>query len=161
MDKSSAPESAAAQQQEFVTFTLAGEEYGVNIERVLEFIGYRPLTRIPNVPDFIQGMLNLRGSVVPVFDLRQKFGMPPKKYDKYTVIIITEIGSRIMGAIVDAVSDVVTLSSADIQDAPTLSSSIRTDFIRGMASRDDKFLILLDIERIFSQEELGQVGDTL
>ena len=142
---------------QFVTFMLAGEEYGVDIMRVQEIIGYCRFTKIPNVADFIKGVLNLRGTVVPVVDLRIKFGMDEKEYDKYTVIMIVEVAGRVMGIIVDSVSDVVMLADEDIQPTPKFSTKIKTDFINGMGKQEDKFIILLDIDKVLSDEELEVV----
>jgi len=139
---------------QFVTFTLGNEEYGVEILKVQEIIGYQGFTKIPNVPPFVKGVLNLRGSVVPVIDLRLKFGMPEKEYDKFTVILILEVAGRIIGTIVDAVSDVVTLTEDEMQPTPDFSSGIRTDFISGMGRKDDKLIILLDIDKVLSDGEL-------
>ncbi len=137
-----------------VTFSLGGEEYGIEITKVQEIIGYQGFTRIPNVPEFIRGVLNLRGTVVPVVDLRKKFAMEEKEYNKFTVIIILEAVERIMGIIVDAISDVVTLATKDIQEAPSFAVNVRTDFISGMGKRDGKLIILLDMDKVLSHEEL-------
>ena len=143
-----------ADDNQFVTFTLAEEEYGVDILRVQEIIGYKGFTKIPRVADFIKGVLNLRGTVVPVVDLRRKFAMDEKDYDKFTVIMIVEVAGRVIGIIVDAVSDVVSLDSDDIQPTPRFSEKIRTEFIKGMGRKEDKFIILLDIDKVLSDEEL-------
>ncbi|MCL6471581.1 MAG: chemotaxis protein CheW [Firmicutes bacterium] len=139
---------------QFVTFTLEGEEYGVEILKVQEIIGYQGFTKVPNVPDFVKGVLNLRGSVVPVIDLRLKFSMKEKEYDKFTVILILEVKERIIGVIVDAVSDVVSLTEDDIQPTPDFSSGIRADFIASMGRKDDKLIIILDIDKVLSESEL-------
>ncbi len=146
---------------QFVTFTLAQEEYGITITKVQEIIGYQGFTRIPNVPDFIKGVLNLRGTVVPVVDLRKKFGMKEKEYSKFTVIIILEALGRIMGIIVDAISDVVSLTSQEIQDTPSFNVNVRTDFIQGMGKKDDKLIIILDMDKVLSQEELDALDSTI
>jgi len=148
-----APDEAPSS-REYVTFLLGEEHYGVDINRVLEFIGFRPLTRIPNVPSFVKGVLNLRGTVVPVVDLREKMGLEQVECHKFTVIIILEVGGRTMGAIVDSVHDVVPLDDSDIQPTPSFDASIRTEFIAGMAERDGFFYILLDIDQVFDREEL-------
>ncbi len=138
---------------QFVAFILDEEEYGIEILRVQEIIGYQGFTRIPNVPHYIKGVLNLRGSVIPVIDLRLKLGMSEKPYDTFTVILILEVQEHIIGAIVDAVSDVISLSEAEIQPAPDFSSQVQVDFIEGMGRKDDKLIILLDIKRV-----LGTAG---
>ncbi|MHB8841862.1 MAG: chemotaxis protein CheW [Candidatus Aquicultor sp.] len=145
---------AKAGGDQFVAFILGEEEYGIEILRVQEIIGYRGFTRIPNVPRFIKGVLNLRGSVTPVIDLRLKLGMSEKPYDTFTVILILEVQERIIGAIVDAVSDVISLSEAEIQPAPDFSSGVRVDFIEGMGRKDDKLIILLDIKKVLGAAEL-------
>lgn len=139
---------------QYVTFTLEGEEYSVEILKVQEIIGYTSFTKVPNVPSFVKGVLNLRGSVVPVVDLRLKFSMAEKEYDKFTVILILEVRGRVIGAIVDAVSDVVSLNEDEIQPTPDFSSGIRVDFIKGMGRKDDKLIIMLDIDKVLSDGEL-------
>ena len=142
---------------QYVTFSLGDEEHGIEITKVQEIIGYQGFTRIPNVPDFIKGVLNLRGAVVPVIDLRKKFGMEEKEYTKFTVIIILEVVERTMGIIVDAISDVVSLTSREIQEAPSFNLNVRTDFIKGMGKKGDKLIILLDMDKVLSREELGAI----
>lgn len=137
-----------------VTFSLGVEEYGIEITKVQEIIGYQGFTRIPNVPDFIKGVINLRGTVVPVVDLRKKIEMEEKEYTKFTVIIILEALGRIMGIIVDAISDVVSLTEQEIQDTPSFAVNFRTDFIKGMGKKGEKLIILLDMDKVLSQEEL-------
>ncbi len=146
---------------QYVTFALAGEEYGVDILKVQEIIGYKGFTKIPDVAEYIKGVLNLRGTVVPVVDLRLKFRMEPKEYDKFTVIMIVVVQGRVMGIIVDAVSDVVNLGPKDIQPTPKIAARIKTDFITGMGKKDEKFIILLDIERVLSLEELDELDTTI
>ena len=138
---------------QFVTFKLEDEEYGIEILKVHEIIGYQGFAKVPNVPCFIKGVLNLRGSVVPVIDMRLKFNMAEKAYDNYTVIVILEVQERIIGAIVDAVSDVVALSPKEIQDTPDFSSGVRVDFIKGLGRKDEKLIIMLDIDRILGEQE--------
>lgn len=145
---------------QYVTFDLADEAYGVDILKVQEIIGYRGFTALPNVPDWIKGVLNLRGAVVPVVDLRAKFRMPPTEYGKFTVVMIVVVQGRTMGMVVDAVSDVVAFPPSDIQPRPAFSSRIRHEFIKGMGRRGDHFVILLDIERMLSLEELDLVDET-
>lgn len=142
---------------EYVTFNLAGEEYGIDITQVLEFIGNRQLTTLPNVPHFVKGLLNLRGAVVPVIDLRSKFGLTEKPYDKFTVFVIVEVRGRTIGMIVDSVSDVINLDEEDIRPRPTFTSKIRADFIKGMAQKEDKFVVLMDTEKVLSIEELEEL----
>jgi purine-binding chemotaxis protein CheW len=141
-------------QEQFVTFALAGEEYGVDILKVQEIIGYKGFTKIPNVNECIQGVLNLRGAVVPVIDLRKKFKLEDKEFDKFTVIMIVEVQGKTMGLIVDAVSDVVSLNAEDVLPSPDFSTSVNTEFLKGMGRKDEKFIILLNIDKVMSADEL-------
>ncbi|HEY3375508.1 MAG TPA: chemotaxis protein CheW [Candidatus Aquicultor sp.] len=147
--------NSAAQVNQFVTFAIGDEEYAVGVLKVQEIIGYQQPTKIPNVPAFVKGVLNLRGSVVPVTDLRLKFNMNEREYDMFTVILILEIQGRTMGAIVDAVSDVIYLSRDEIQLTPDFSSGITVDFISGMGRKDSRLTILLDIDRMLNSTELA------
>jgi len=146
-----------AEETQYLTFTLDEEEYGIEILKVRELIGYQKLTKIPYTSSFIKGVINLRGTIIPVFDLRIKFNLKPKTYDKYTTIIVLEISGRVMGAIVDAVSDIIFLSSNDIQPTPSFPTAIRTEFITGIGKKDDRLIIILDIDKIFSLEELEDI----
>jgi purine-binding chemotaxis protein CheW len=142
---------------QYVTFQLGNETYGISILKLNEIIANQECTTIPNVPGFIKGVLNLRGIVVPVIDLRERFGMEKKAYDQFTVIMILDVSGRIMGLIVDAVSDVVTLAKDSIKPRPNFSTRIGVDFIHGMGVKDDKFIILLDVDRLLSDDELNAV----
>ena len=142
---------------QYVTFLLGEETYGISILKLNEIIAYQSCTTIPNVPGFIKGVLNLRGIVVPVIDLRERFTMEKKTYDQFTVIMILDVSGRTMGLIVDAVSDVVTLNDEDIKPRPNFSTGISTHFIHGMGLKDNKFIILLDVDRLLSDEELNMV----
>jgi len=142
---------------QYVTFQLGAETYGISILKLNEIIAYQSCTTIPNVPNFIKGVLNLRGIVVPVIDLRERFGMELKEYDQFTVIMILDVSGRIMGLVVDAVSDVLTLNSEDVKPRPHFSTGISTEFIYGMGIKDNKFIILLDVDKLLSDEELNMV----
>ncbi len=142
---------------QYVTFLLGEETYGVSILKLNEIIAYQICTTIPNVPKFIRGVLNLRGIVVPVIDLRERFSMETKPYDQFTVIMILDVAGRTMGLVVDAVSDVITLNTGDIRPRPTFSTGISTEFIHGMGVKDNKFIILLDTDRLLSDDELNVV----
>ena len=142
---------------QFVTFQLGAETYGISILKLNEIIAYQSCTTIPNVPGFIRGVLNLRGIVVPVIDLRERFGMELKDYDQFTVILILDVSGRIMGLVVDAVSDVLTLNSDDVKPRPHFSTGISTEFISGMGIKDKKFIILLDVDKLLSDDELNMV----
>jgi purine-binding chemotaxis protein CheW len=142
---------------QYVTFTLGGEVYGIPILKLNEIIAYQPLTVIPNVPAFIKGVLNLRGTVVPVIDLRGRFHMEAKVYDQYTVIMILDVFGRILGLIVDSVSDVVTFNKDDLRPRPNFSTKISIQFIQGMGVKDNRFVILLDVDKLLSDEEMNAV----
>lgn len=142
---------------QFVTFQLGAETYGISILKLNEIIAYQSCTTIPNVPKFIKGVLNLRGIVVPVIDLRERFGMELKDYDQFTVIMILDVSGRIMGLVVDMVSDVLTLNSDDVKPRPHFSTGISTEFISGMGIKDKKFIILLDVDKLLSDDELNMV----
>jgi purine-binding chemotaxis protein CheW len=146
---------SSSDKDQYVTFTLEGEEYGVEVLKVQEIIGYQGFTRVPSVPSFVKGVINLRGLVVPVVDLRLKFSMDEKDYDKFTVILIMEVGDRTIGAIVDSVSDVLTLDNEDVQATPDFSSGISVDFISGMGRLGDKIIIMLDIDKVLNVGDLN------
>jgi purine-binding chemotaxis protein CheW len=150
-------EEAQVLTSQYVTFLLGEETYGISILKLNEIIAYQNCTTIPNVPGFIKGVLNLRGIVVPVIDLRERFSMETKAYDQFTVIMILDVSGRIMGLIVDAVSDVITLNEEDIKPRPNFSTGISTHFIHGMGVKDNKFIILLDVDKLLSDEELNMV----
>lgn len=142
---------------QFVTFALGDEQYGVEILKVHEIIGYPGFTKVPNVPGFVKGVINLRGNVVPVVDLRLKFNMDEKVQDSFTVILILEVSQRIIGVLVDSVSDVISLSEQEVQETPDFSSGVKVDFIEGMGRKDDKLIILLNIDKVLSENELDMV----
>ena len=150
-------EKAKALSNQYVTFQLGTETYGISILKLNEIIAYQTCTTIPNVPSFIKGVLNLRGIVVPVIDLRERFGMDIKDYDQFTVIMILDVSGRIMGLVVDAVSDVIALNGEDVKPRPHFSTGISTEFIQGMGIKDNKFIILLDVDKLLSDEELNMV----
>jgi purine-binding chemotaxis protein CheW len=143
--------------EQFVTFSLADEEYGVDIMKVQEIIGYQGFTKIPNLPSFIKGVLNLRGTVVPVIDLRAKFLLEEKEYNKFTVIILLNILGRVMGMIVDSISDVVSFNDAEMEDTPNFGAKIRTEFIKGMGKKGNKFVILLDLDEVMSVQDIETI----
>lgn len=141
--------------REFLAFTLGAEEYGIDILRVQEIRGYEPPTRIANVQNFIKGVINLRGLIVPVVDLRLKFNLGQAEYTDLTVVIILNILGRVVGIVVDSVSDVTTLTPDQIKPAPSVTSSLDTDYLLGLGTIDDRMLILVDIEKLMSSEEMG------
>lgn len=143
--------------KQHVTFVIGEETYGVEVLRVQEIIGMTQITHVPNSMAFMKGVINLRGSVVPVVDMRLKFAMEERPYDVFTVIIIVEVRDRMIGMIVDSVSDVVSIPIKSIQDTPHFSARIETDFISGIGQVDDKLVIILDVDRILSADEMKEI----
>lgn len=139
---------------QFLTFLLGDEQYGVEILKVQEIRGYSAVTPIPNTPSYIKGVINLRGTVVPVVDLRSKFSMETAEYNKFTVIIVVTVGAKVTGLVVDAVSDVLDVPAAEMRMAPDLGTRVDTRFIRGMATIGDRMTVLLDIDRLLSEGDL-------
>ena len=140
---------------EFLTFRLGAEEYGIDILRVQEIRSYEEPTRIANAPHFIKGVVNLRGVIVPVVDLRIKLGCEKVEYNGFTVVIVLNVHGRVVGAVVDSVSDVLELASELIKPAPEMNTSMDTSFITGIASVGERMLILMDIEALMSSEDMG------
>lgn len=141
--------------KQYLTFTLGDEHYGVEILRVQEIKGYSAVTRIPNTPPCIKGVLNLRGTIVPIIDLRMKFGMPPTEYTMFTVIVVVVVCGRVLGIIVDAVSDVLNIAKKDIQPPPEFGTRVDLSFIQSIAKSGDKLITLLDIDRVLSDQDLA------
>jgi purine-binding chemotaxis protein CheW len=139
---------------QYLTFTLGDEEYGVEILKVQEIKGYSTITPIPNTPPYVRGVMNLRGTIIPVVDLRSKFAMPETEYTRFTVIIVVTIGTKVVGLVVDAVSDVLNVPRGDIQPTPDFGSQVDTRFIEGMAKAGDKLIVLLNIDKVLGAEEL-------
>jgi purine-binding chemotaxis protein CheW len=146
----------------YLTFTLAEEEYGIGILTVKEIIGMMAITSVPQTPSFVKGVINLRGKVIPVVDLRLKFGMPEKEYNERTSIIVVEVtagGNQVqIGIVVDAVSEVVNIKGEEIEDAPSFGASVDTEYILGLAKKDGGVKILLDINRVLSEGELNGIS---
>lgn len=147
----------SADDNQFLTFTLGEEHYGVEILRVQEIKGYPAVTRIPNTPCYINGVINLRGTIVPIIDLRTKFAMAKVEYNAATVVVVVVIRGRVMGLVVDAVSDVLNISQKDIQAPPTFGTAVDISFISGIAKCGDKLVTLLDIDRVLSEAEVACV----
>jgi purine-binding chemotaxis protein CheW len=142
---------------EILTFTLGAEEYGVDILKVQEIRGYDSVTRLPDAPPWIKGVINLRGAIIPVVDLRIKFKLGAATYDAFTVMIILNLGGRVIGIVVDSVSDVTRLGADQIRPAPELGLAVDTRFINGIGTLDGRMLILLDIERMMTSREMALV----
>jgi purine-binding chemotaxis protein CheW len=147
----------AEDEQQYLTFIMADEEYGVDILAVQEIRGWEPTTVIPNAPNYIKGVINLRGTIVPIMDLRSRFNLERVEYSPVTVVIIlkveTERGERVMGIVVDAVSDVHSISDSDTRNSPDLIEDLNTEFIRSLVSVDDSMIILLDVQRLLTIEK--------
>ena len=148
---------AATGPLEVVTFTLGQEEYGIDIQRVQELRGYDAVTRIANAPEYIKGVVNLRGIIVPIIDMRIRFQLGTPTYDQFTVVIVLNIGGRVMGIVVDSVSDVITLTPDQIRPAPAMGSVLDTDYLIGLGTLNERMLILVDIEKLMSSEDMGLV----
>jgi len=152
------PESSgAATSGEFLTFTLGAEEYGIDILKVQEIRGYDAVTKIANAPSFIKGVINLRGVIVPIVDLRIKFNLGNITYDQFTVVIILNIGKRVMGVVVDGVSDVIQLSADNLRPAPEFGSILDTRYILGLGTVEERMIIVVDIERLMTSQEMSLV----
>ena len=150
----------AAGASEYLTFRLGNEEYGIDILKVQEIRGYDAVTAIANSPSFIKGVINLRGIIVPIVDLRIKFNVGDATYDQFTVVIILNVAGRVVGAVVDSVSDVLTLQAAQIKPAPEFSSMLNTQFIMGLGTVDERMLILVDIENLMTSADMALVDVT-
>jgi purine-binding chemotaxis protein CheW len=146
---------------EFLTFRLGAEEYGIDILKVQEIRSYEQPTRIANAPSFIKGVVNLRGVIVPIVDLRLKLSCETAEYNSFTVVIVLNVRGRVVGAVVDSVSDVLELGKDTIKPSPELSSSIDSQFITGIGSVADRMLILMDIEGLMSSSEMGLINESL
>lgn len=142
---------------EYLAFTLGREEYGIDILRVQEIRGYEPVTRIANAPDFIKGVVNLRGTIIPVVDMRIKFRLGQPTYDEFTVVIVLNIAGRVVGMVVDSVSDVMTLSPNQVRPAPEVGTVFDTEFLVGLGALGERMLILIDIDRLMSSPDMGLI----
>jgi len=158
-------EKTNAREGKYLTFSLADEEYGIGILKVKEIIGIITITTVPQTPSHVKGVINLRGKVIPVVDLRLKFGLPSMDYTERTCIIVIEISkdnSRILiGILVDSVSEVLNIKGADIEDTPNFGARLNTDYILGMAKTGGKIKILLDIDRVMSAEDVVALEKTI
>lgn len=144
---------------EYLTFCLGNEEYGIDILKVQELRGYDAVTLIPNAPGFIKGVINLRGIIVPIVDLRIKFNVGSATYDQFTVVIVLNVGGRVVGIVVDSVSDVLTLQPGQVRPAPEFSATLHTGFIRGIGTVDERMLVLIDIESLMMSPEMALIED--
>ena len=142
---------------EFLAFTLGSEEYGIDIQRVQELRGYDAVTRIANAPDYLKGVVNLRGIIVPIIDMRIKLNLGSATYNTFTVVIVLNIGKRVMGMVVDSVSDVITLKDEQIKVAPEMGSTLNSNYLIGLGTLEERMLILVDIERLMAADDIGLV----
>jgi purine-binding chemotaxis protein CheW len=156
-----AVKAMADKEGKYLTFSLADEEYGISILKIREIIGMMPITTVPQTPEFVKGVINLRGKVIPVIDLRLRFGMDSIDYTERTCIIVVEIESHAaivqIGIVVDAVSEVLNVNGDDIEETPTFGAKLNTDYILGMAKMEGGVKILLDIDRVLSSEEVANL----
>ncbi len=150
------PDTSTEFGAKYLTFSLAGEDYGLEILKVREIIGIMDITKVPQTPDFVRGVVNLRGRVIPVIDLRSKFGLADAQYNDQTCVIVVDIGV-LMGVIVDTVQEVHNIPATEIEEPPRLGASVDTTFILGMGKVNGRVKILLDIDRVLTSEELVQL----
>jgi len=142
--------SFATDGSQYLTFTLGAEEYGVEILKVQEIKGYSAITPIPNTPSYVKGVMNLRGSIIPIVDLRAKLSMAEAAYNQFTVISVVRVGAKTVGVVVDAVSDVLNIPLKDIQPTPDFGSQVDARFISGLAKAGDRLVVLLEIEKVLA-----------
>jgi purine-binding chemotaxis protein CheW len=156
-----AVKAMAEREGKYLTFTLAEEEYGIGILKIKEIIGMLPITSVPQTPNFVKGVINLRGKVIPVIDLRLRFGMGEIDYTERTCIIVVEIdgqaGKVLIGIVVDSVSEVLNVKGDDIADTPAFGTKLNTEYILGMAKKERGVKILLDIDRVLSSREIASL----
>lgn len=143
---------------QLVTFSIAEEEFGVEILRVQEIIRLMPITRVPNAPPSVEGVINLRGKVIPVIDLRRRFGMEAAEADEHTRIVVMDLHDRVVGFVVDAVREVLRIESSAIEPPPQVVSGIGSEYLKGMGRIGDRLLILLDLDRLLSDSEKGALA---
>ncbi|NHZ84063.1 chemotaxis protein CheW [Massilia sp. CCM 8695] len=142
---------------EFLAFTLGAEEYGIDIQTVQELRSYEAVTHIANAPDFVMGVVNLRGVIVPIIDMRIKFSQSKPTYDTSTVVIILNVRERVIGIVVDSVSDVTLLSGDQVKPPPLLGGQINIDYLIGMGTIDGRMLLLVDIDKLMSSDDIGKI----
>lgn len=152
---------AAAAPREYLAFKLGSDEYGIDIQRVQEIRSYEPPTRIAHAPHFVKGVVNLRGTIVPIVDLRLKFGLDTAHYDAFTVVIVLHVGRRVMGLVVDAVDDVVALDASQHRPVPALDTAAPAGHLQAIGTLDDRLLMLLDVDQLLCGAELGLAEPTL
>ena len=158
-----AVKAMADKEGKYLTFTLAEEEYGIGILKIKEIIGMMPITTVPRTPEFVKGVINLRGKVIPVMDLRLRFGMEEIDYTERTCIVVVEIegasGTVMIGVVVDSVSEVLNIKGEDVEETPTFGTKMNTEYILGMAKMEGSVKILLDIDRVLSEDEIAALDE--
>ncbi|HOY62346.1 MAG TPA: chemotaxis protein CheW [bacterium] len=154
-------ESQIQKLSKYLTFTLGGEEYGLEILKVREIIGLMEITNVPRMPDFVRGVINLRGKVIPVVDLRLKFGMSKQDDTDETCIIVVDLEEMQMGVVVDHVSEVLDIKEGDIEETPSFGVQINTEFILGIGKAKDKVIILLDIKKVLTDSEIVKLSEAV
>jgi purine-binding chemotaxis protein CheW len=159
MSTAIAEQTARTDTRQYLTFALGHEEYGVEILKIQEIKGYSAVTPLPNAPRYVKGVLNLRGTIVPIVDLRQKFGMPEEAYTQFTVIVVVQVQGKVIGFVVDAVSDVLTVGADAIQPTPDLHGQLDTSLLTGLAQTGEKLVILLDIDKVLTAAEAVQTAE--
>ena len=142
---------------EALAFKLGNEEYGIKILKVQEIRGYESVTRIASAPEHVKGVVNLRGTIVPIVDMRIKFNLGTPTYNQFTVVIILNIQDRVVGMVVDSVSVVISLTAEQIKPAPDMGGALNTDYLIGLGTVDERMIILVDIDRLMSSEEMGVI----
>jgi len=157
-----AVKAMADREGKYLTFSLAKEEYGIGILKIKEIIGMMPITTVPRTPEFVKGVINLRGKVIPVMDLRLRFGMEEMEYTERTCIVVVEVegtsGTVMIGVVVDSVSEVLNIKGEDVEETPTFGAKLNTDYILGMAKMEGGVKILLDIDQVLSENEIIDLG---
>ncbi|MHC1711969.1 MAG: chemotaxis protein CheW [Solidesulfovibrio sp.] len=146
---------------QLVTFTISSEEFGLDILKVQEIIRTMDITKVPRAPDFVEGVINLRGKVIPIIDLRKRFGMDSKPHDSQTRIIVVEINAMVVGFVVDSVSEVLRIKSNTVEPPPPIVSGIDSEYISGVGKLENRLLILIDLDRLLSTTELGALSEAL
>ena len=152
--------NSSSEGQEFLTFMLGNEQYGIDIKKVQEIRGYDNVTRVPNVPEFIKGVINLRGLIVPIVDMRIKFKLDTPTYDTLTVVIILNVKGRLVGRVVSSVFDVISLTPRQIQILPNCDSILKQEYLIGLSSIGERVVILIDIERLMTSEEMALMDNS-
>lgn len=142
---------------QYIVFSINQQIFGIELFKTKEVLSYRKITPLPQVEGFVKGIINLRGAIIPVFDLREKFNLPAKEYTRFNVIIVVEIAGRVMGVIVDEISDVLEILPEEFQTTENLPSNLRREYLKGVGKKQDEMIILLDMDRLLSPEELELV----